>query len=275
VNIKSYKYPVAIAAGFLMFIFLLVVLLRFQTQQIEQTVSMRSLTGYVQTPIGGRPGTSDLLRPRLNELGIERAPVLEQAITQHHLGWNIYTGYEQIRAQGDTQLKTALKTYGRFILPRTPLQTGIKFDWYRLGGAYPVRLWWGDLYEMAPAIELVLLDFGYRFKTPLMASGRVYRHVGVRIGFTLKHRVNNQWTTRAYFFSIPRLGRLSILTDTFFTQKTAIIFKDSQPLPNHLFLEAKTESILQRQVSPVGAQGIAPQLIIPLKGLSKSKSLDW
>jgi hypothetical protein len=278
VNIKSFKYPCVISACFLVFIIFLILLLRYQTPDIERTSSISHLMGYVQTPIGGRPGTSDLYRPRLEELGIKKpVSIFGQTITQHQRGWDVYTGYEKIRAEGDTRLKESLTTYGRFIQAKTPLKAGIKFDWYRFGFAYPVYVWFGDGWEIAPAIELVVLDFGYRFKTPLLASGRTYRHVGVRIGGILKGRLDNQSVIWKGFVSIP--GRLAISTFSHsvgqdYFPYLDISFKDSQPLPNWLSLGAKVKNeevpgrISQNRDLLVGAQFIAPELLKP-------KSLDW
>jgi hypothetical protein len=250
-------------------ILLLALLTLTQKRESEETRSIAQLSGYVQTPIGGRPGTSDLQRPSLEELGIQEAPIIDKTMRVRQGVWGLYTGYQQIRAEGDARLQIALKTYGRLIPANTKLQSGIKFDVYRLGLAY-----------RGIAIELVLLDFGYRFKTPEVASGRAYRHAGMRVGFT-----NSKGTT---FISLPGWKKSGTRKLTITTKRTPIEiginthdksisgwqsinieFKDAQPLPNHLLLRAEGVYIRRGDLrAPTAGWATVGRPY-------KQKSLDW
>ena len=120
--------------------------------------SIANVNGYVQTPKGGQPGTTDVRRPTLQELGIHQAPIVDRVIRLDKGKQGIYLGYQQIQLQGHTTLLQPLRTYKTWLPSYTPMESTIKFDWYRLGYFYTIQPKSGA-WSIAPIIQLVLFDF--------------------------------------------------------------------------------------------------------------------
>ncbi len=203
-------------------------------------LSLATVSGYVQTPKGGLPGSSDLQRPTFQELGIQGAPISDRLIKFHS---GFYMGYQQIRLKGDVILPQPLKTYRIPIPAKTPMESDIKFDWYRVGYVYAIHPK-NSRWKLSPEIEVAMLDFDYRFKIPLISTGRAYHHVGVRIGFTFEYPINDTVTFSFHrSISLPWPKRLQITSQrmgfqiqsiAMGHQETQIWFKDGQKLPNYL-----------------------------------------
>lgn len=215
-------------------------------------MSIADVSGYVQTPKGGQPGTTDVQRPTLQELGIQQAPIVDRVIRLDHGKQGIYLGYQQIQLQGHTKLVQPLLTYKISIPRSTPIDSTVKFDWYRLGYFYAIGPKSGA-WSVAPIIQLVLFDFDYRFKTSLANTGRAYHHVGIRIGIHARYKLTDTITLtfhRSMSLPWPKILQISLQQDALEIrtksneklmigqQSMQIRFKDSQKMPNELYLNA-------------------------------------
>src|SRR4051812_772820 len=67
--------------------------------------------GYLQVPSGGEPGTSSKHRPKLNEIGIDDANIVDVV---GRFGWHdeeLYLGAQIIRLSGDDTLDESLTSH--------------------------------------------------------------------------------------------------------------------------------------------------------------------
>lgn len=213
---------------------------------------------YVQTPLGGRPGSSDDKRPTFAELGIDHLFSRDQMI---QLGWRnvgVIIGYQQLQSRGFTQLARDLITYKRKFFAGTPFNSDIQFDWYRFGLSYAIEFLKG--FVVTPQADIVLLDFGYRFKTKAVSSGRHYHHMAFRTGFSLtvplQQGVSLTFSLLAslYPFDILDITTRAITLNfkmdprtqmSIGSQSTKINYEDKQTMPNHIHLNTGTGIIVK------------------------------
>lgn len=220
-----------------------------KTRLTQQHYTAVPLQGFVQTPIGGTPKTSDIRRPNFAELGIKQIDITEQQLQIPCGSLIFYIAYQQIRPKNSLKLATPLLTYGRLFAKDTVFNTVIQFDYYRFGIALPLKIL--TKLQLTPKVELDVFDFDYRINTPDYQRGRNYHHLTLRSGFAAVYSINADFVVHYQRLQTPALfNALDIKSELFgFNSKALAInlakqtqkieFKDNQPLPNHLLLQTE------------------------------------
>lgn len=219
---------------------------------IDQKRWPAEITGYVQTPIGGSPGSSDLKRPTFAELGVKNFAITDNLLSVEWQGFIFYAGLQEVAPKGETVLTKPLLTYGKVIPVNTFFKSETRFNWYRFGIAIPVinlaHLKW------LPKLEVALLDFNYHFKTATLDKARGYRHVTLRSGSEFIYHPAHFSGAAIYWSkmeSVPFFKVLNIQSSNLYVnylplatavnqQQEQISFEDGQALPNHLYLNASS-----------------------------------
>jgi hypothetical protein len=89
--------------------------------------------GYVQTPLGGSPGSTSHQRPRLGELGIHHATIGEFGVSAIWGPHEVFGGGEIIQLSGTESLRSDLTTHGVNFASGTVISSDVDLDWYRIG----------------------------------------------------------------------------------------------------------------------------------------------
>ena len=162
--------------------------------------------GFLQTPSGGEPGTTDPNRPTLDEIGIDHASIydigLALALDQHI----ITVGGQLIRLDGNATLSQELFTQSTLFSAGSRVDSKVKLDWYRFGYQYEFRfdLPSGDQFRFAPAVQGVLLDFHYELDSPGLTVNRAYAKGGLQIGATAQWLSTGPFSLEAgLFWGVP------------------------------------------------------------------------
>jgi hypothetical protein len=128
------------------------------------------IDGSLQTPSGGRPGTSSPGRPTLSELGIKDASAFDTQLTLGMGRNDIYLGGQFIHLHGNATLQEPLMSNHMSFPAGADVSSDVQLDWYRL--AY--RRWIPiDLdhdgkpeFAIAPSIGAALFVFDYKLSDP-------------------------------------------------------------------------------------------------------------
>lgn len=171
--------------------------------------------GTLQTPTGGRHGTSTRGRPSLDELGLGGEGSWWVAL-EGDLGrsWSWHLQYAHVKDEGEAVLEAPLTTQGRRFAFGETLQTRTTFHEYWLGVAHRVvederRAWHVGIRLGATAFLLEMLGSGMR-GIPRPAGDRVYRayHV-MEVGAITRfeHRFGPRWRGELAAFLAPRIHR--------------------------------------------------------------------
>jgi len=125
------------------------------------------VSGHVQTPSGGRPGTSSRDRPTLGEIGINTASIFDAEVTGAMRDHGLYLGGQWVRLSGERNLEQSLVSQGQTFLQGSHVKSDVDLDWYRVG--YRYRIQRGDEAGLElPNIEIysrlgaAILDFHYK-----------------------------------------------------------------------------------------------------------------
>lgn len=212
------------------------------------------ITGYLQTPAGGKPGTSDVRRPTFGELGIDNATYTDVDI---HYRMDQYAAYASARFMNigsSGVLEEDLTTHGQNFLQGEPYRYDTVFNIYHLGVQ-------DDFGPLTGEIELALMDFGYKFRTAEASTERSYTKTAVRLGAEKSFKFDKLDIVVEASGSIPLPNTPYIysagamvkywLADSLNigvgVQYFYLDYEDSQDLPNHLRLEMQPALSLSLQ----------------------------
>jgi hypothetical protein len=139
------------------------------------------LTGYLQVPEGGTPGTTSPHRPTLREIGIEDTVFWE---IEPRLRWQhliVFGGYSGLDADGSGILSEPLVSHSVSFAAGTPIHSALQLDVADVGAGWrfdfpALRL------DLSPTLDFALLDFGYSLRSPGQRTERSFREGAVRLG---------------------------------------------------------------------------------------------
>jgi len=217
------------------------------------------VSGHLQTPSGGRPGTTSPNRPTLSELGIEHASIFDAEI-RPGIGKNeIYLGSQWVRMQKRrVTLDEDLTSQGNFFPAGTIVEADVKMDWYRLGWRYLIQR--GDEpgaflpVDIHSRLGAALLDFRYKLDSGGPAEvDRGYKKVAPQLGIdmewhaTKKFSIAGELTSTVPFSSMPLIITADVVAKYDFIEKGGctlsgfigagyekISFHDSQQVNNDI-----------------------------------------
>jgi hypothetical protein len=151
------------------------------------------VSGYVQTPSGGEPGTTSSKRPRFSELGIDNASMADVAATGAWHNEELYLGAQIIRLSGDATLDEPLVSHGTNFPAGTSVSSDIQLDWYRFGYRHRFELLDDRSLTISPGVGAAVLDFSYRLDAS--GAGPLTSRSYVKIGPQLALDLNGGRTT--------------------------------------------------------------------------------
>ncbi len=212
--------------------------------------------GFVQTPLGGRPGTSSARRPAFDELGIHDGGVYDAGLDARwaHLGF--YGGYQSIELDGRGQLASPLVTHGISFGTGDSISARTRFDWFRVGGGWAFEFAGGQL-ELFPKADVAVLDFDYRLSDASQSTSRSYAKGSVRLGLEVSWQLNHALSLKldgaasAPISNTPQIATVSALLNWRLLPRSHwfhpalffgggaewIDYQDNQSLPNHVRLD--------------------------------------
>lgn len=209
-----------------------------QAFAFHQSSRMVAPTGYVQTPLGGEPGTSDLKRPTLSELGIRKQPINDSYIFVNWRNVGIYFVTQQIRSHNQARLNKTLRTYGKKLPTGTLMSHYLQLDNHSFGITYRFDF---NASRFIPCFEISVLDFAYVFDSIIAAGDRHYRHVTLSSGFLSQWNLGKRNVRElSYLTSLPFADGLNITRSSHLEkQKLRIDYQDGQTLPNHILFKGE------------------------------------
>jgi len=144
-----------------------------------------NITGFVQIPKGGSPGSTSSDRPKFNELGIDHAAIGDPSLT---LEWNdhdIYAGAHIVRLSGSHTLSATLISNGSTFPAGTSVNADTHLDWYRVGyeHRFAYKYSQGSILSFYPAIGFALFNFDYNLKgTGGLSAARSFEKAAPQLG---------------------------------------------------------------------------------------------
>ncbi len=225
---------------------------------------------FIQTPLGGGIGSSDVARPTLLELGNNVVEIRDSRWQQS--SWkhaSILEGYNAINLLSSTQLQQPLITYGQHLATKTKLKSSVQLNWPYLRIIFST-LKFGSV-RFTPQLELAMMDFDYKIITSAIRVGRHYHHLTLRGGATITLQLTpNSSITFGGLMSLPILDELNIISEaltfdlsdnlsgdltkkagtnknqgfTIGLQQLRLDFEDKQDMPNHLYFDSGAAPIV-------------------------------
>jgi hypothetical protein len=133
---------------------------------IEGTYSYGSVSGYVQTPSGGEPGTSSSKRPRLSEIGIDNVSLYDARFTAGYQDESIVVDAEFVRMSGSDTLADSLISHSVTFPAGSRVSSDVQMDWYQVMYRHRFSFWRGTntlpQLELYPAVGIAVFDFSYK-----------------------------------------------------------------------------------------------------------------
>jgi hypothetical protein len=187
------------------------------TTSVQMLYSSGDIEGFVQTPSGGRPGTTIAQRPELGELGISSIDKTEFEIAREGRLGRFYAAYDQAQMTNRLQLERDLLSQATYLSTGEEVDAQIKLDLYRLGYARRFyREFFGNPFVLYPGVELVLFNFQYEVdRTAAVAENemaapdtlvaeampevrygdihRAYNKTGLRLGARAEYQLGRRW----------------------------------------------------------------------------------
>jgi len=204
------------------------------------------ISGYIQTPSGGEPGTSDIRRPTFDELDIDDTDYLDIDLFYRKGKYTPYIGSRFMTLDSSGVLEKDLTTRSQTFFTGESFDHKTSFNIYRFGAKY-------DLGYLSPKAEFAVMDFDYEFESSGVSVERSYAKSTVRLGAEKTFRFDALEVILEASGSIPLSNTPDIYTvaagikywfaENFNVgldvQYFYLDYEDNQDLANHLRLEMK------------------------------------
>ena len=173
------------------------------------------VSGHLQTPSGGRPGTTSSNRPSFGEIGINTASIYDAEVTASLRDHGLYVGGQWIDLSGERNLEEKLISQGETFAAGSRVKSDVKLDWYRVG--YRYRIQRGDEAgaelpntEIYSRLGAAILDFHYKLDgAGATQADRSYIKAAPQMGVEMEwHATRNfslagEFTSTLPFSSMP------------------------------------------------------------------------
>jgi hypothetical protein len=210
------------------------------------------ISGYIQVPLGGNPGTTSPRRPTLHELGIDDAAFYEVTarLQWGHVG--VFGGYSGLELDSSGTLSESLVSHGVAFPAGSPFENSTQLDVGNLGAGWKLDFDERRL-EVFPKIDVAILDFSYSLDSAGARAARAYRTTAVRLGAEASYDLGHGFGLEldgVASLPIPHMPQLSSVTGRFAyhlfpmgpVRATLFLgcggkwidFEDSQTIPNHI-----------------------------------------
>jgi hypothetical protein len=151
------------------------------TVTIQGSANFGAISGFLQTPTGGRPGSSSKQRPTFEELGINDAWFYDARLDLQWHRLRLYGGYQFVRLDGSATLGQPLVSRGVSFAAGEGVNSHNQLDWSRIGAGWKFRFL-DDRLEVVPEAEFALFNFGYSLSGRSESVIRDYVKGAARLG---------------------------------------------------------------------------------------------
>lgn len=146
-----------------------------------------NVDGYVQTPAGGEPGTTNDKRPTLDEIGIDSTSVYEARLTADFGDNSLFLAGQWIHMSGSATLDPSLTTNGSTFPAGTHVSSKVDLDWYTLGYRRRFRPQRSD-WTLYPSVGVGVMDFSYSLNGGDSSVNRTYTKLNAQFGLETEWR---------------------------------------------------------------------------------------
>lgn len=210
------------------------------------------INGFLQTPSGGEPGTTDMKRPTFRELNIDEIYIYNIFVKAGKRKHYFYFSGNIITDSSSGIIQNDLTTHAEFFPAGTRFETYIDLSYYSFGYQYNMYStetgWHKNLYLLG---GLMLWNFDYKISDSAKSTRRDYIHGNGEIGFLFEISRNNVFTSVLIRTALPNpinfsselQAKYRILKKNpefflgFGVSYHYIEHKDSQEVPNHIRAE--------------------------------------
>jgi hypothetical protein len=219
-----------------------------------------SVAGYLQTPSGGKKGTTSHKRPTFGELGINNVLSFDGAVDVRWRMHRLIVGAQLNRFSENSTLHEPLISQDISFPANENVESDIRLDWYRFGYLYSFDLSPKDHKEsffISPGIDVAVLDFHYELKDlENQHADRSYKKGALRLSFNVDWKIIEGFDLQAKasgslpISNTPSIINLSLVSEKqFFSGSGAAVsiflgvayekidYKDNQDVPNHVRAE--------------------------------------
>ncbi|MCZ6690415.1 MAG: hypothetical protein O7H41_12490 [Planctomycetota bacterium] len=227
------------------------------TCSAEASLFFGGISGYVQTPKGGRIGSTSLARPTLNELNINTAVAYDSKVSLGKGNARVYLGARAQQFTGTSILAEELMTKEETFPAGQEVETFVGLDWYRFGFQHTFELAKSPTLRLSPSTELLLFDFGYQLKGEGdLFIRRRYAKGSWRVGVELDYTISEDLSVSLDVFvpvpvvrTHPRVIDINLKGEYRLVKGdipvrvhlglgyASIDYEDTQPIPNHIRTE--------------------------------------
>ncbi|OGZ27704.1 MAG: hypothetical protein A2365_03610 [Candidatus Nealsonbacteria bacterium RIFOXYB1_FULL_40_15] len=179
---------------------LLAVLVAGCNTKVSFQYSRSFVEGSLQTPCGGKEGTSSSGRPTLKEIGIEDVETYGGSV---YLNKGRHTGFfkgTMGRASGECFLGDSLISQNKSFLEGEKLFSDLAFDTLAFGYLYDIR---EGKVRLSPGADLSVLMFHYKLSDGVGLVDRSYSKASVRVGGVAGIELGDFTLELEGFYSFP------------------------------------------------------------------------
>ena len=135
---------------------------------VEGSYLYGPISGYLQTPSGGTPGTTSDKRPTFEELDMENVGIIDGSVAGGKGAHDLYVGARIVRLHSETTLDNTLISQNKTYPAGSSVEADVKLDWYRAGYRHRFNYRYDKKAYIGfyPALELGLFDFHYQLDGP-------------------------------------------------------------------------------------------------------------
>ena len=217
-----------------------------------------SINGFVQTPAGGRLGSTTLEQPTYDELGFDRISFNEGYVAVSKGRHEMLAGVHLVRLSGKSTLSKDLTSQHEEFSAGDIVKADIKTDWHRFNYLYQLMELdtLGGNMIISPGAGVVVFDFHYKLAGITSKVDREYAKVGFRLGGEINLNLTDEFSfktnvfasipypTHPQIFSSEFLGQYQLLKGRHANTKviagvaySLIDYTDEQEVPNHIRVE--------------------------------------
>jgi len=212
------------------------------------------ISGYMQTPLGGAPGSTSDKRPKFDELGIDTMTMVNLSLWAGLDSHYIYGSAHLVDLSGKNTLDEELIFHGREYPVGTRVKSDVNLSWYDIGYQYNIYFGKeGTKLLIAPTVAYTLWDFSTELKSNNGKNSRSYIKGTPRLGLELEWFPLNRLSVSGkaigslplnnmpHIYTVGLVGKYNLLDINRFkislfmgVEYDWIDFKDSQTVPNQV-----------------------------------------
>jgi len=212
------------------------------------------ISGYMQTPLGGAPGSTSDKRPKFDELGIDTMTMVNLSLSAGLNSHYIYGSAHLVNLSGKNTLDEELIFHGKTYPAGTRVKSDVNLSWYDIG--YQYNIYFGEEqtnFRIAPTAAYTLWDFSTELESSNGRNSRSYIKGTPRLGFELEWFPLRRFSVfgkaigslplnnTPHIYTVGLVGKYNLMDIRRFkislfmgVEYDWIDYKDNQTVPNHI-----------------------------------------